>query len=192
MNRLIIIGKGGHGKVASEIATSTCVFLDDAQEEGVDGRIEDLGSIQQDGDEVFVAIGDNATRFEVSRQISPLATLIHPSAVVSESVTIGAGSIVCAGAIIQAGAVVGAGCIINTGATVDHDCNLGDCVHVSPGAHLGGDVTIGCCTWIGIGAAVIHGVTIGERAMVGAGAVVVSDVPSDVTVLGVPAKEKAQ
>ncbi len=190
MSRLIIIGRGGHGRVASEIAAVECVFLDDEQQSGVVGRIDDLDSIQREGDEVFVAIGDNKTRFEISQNVSSLATLIHPTAVVSQSAIIGGGTIVCAGAIIQAGAEIGNGCIINTGATVDHDCKLGDCVHISPGAHLGGEVSVGCCTWIGINAAVIHGISIGERTMVGAGAAVVSDVASDVTVIGVPAREK--
>jgi len=190
MSKLIIIGKGGHGMVASEIATVECVFLDDEQQENVAGKIDEFDSIQQDGDEVFVAIGDNQTRHEITQKVSPLATLIHPTAVVSQSAIIGDGTIVCAGAVIQAGAKIGKGCIINTGATVDHDCKLGDCVHISPGAHLGGNVTVGCCTWIGINAAVIHGISIGERSMIGAGAAVVSDIASDVTVMGVPAREK--
>ncbi len=33
---------------------------------------------------------------------------------------------------------LGMRCIVSTGATIDHDCNLGDGVHVSPGANLGG------------------------------------------------------
>ena len=190
MSRLIIIGKGGHGMVASEIATIDCLFLDDEQQEGVAGKIDELDLIQQDGDKVFVAIGDNKTRHAISQNVAPLAILVHPSAVVSQTAIIGEGTIVCAGAVIQAGAEIGKGCIINTGATVDHDCKLGDCVHISPGAHLGGNVSVGCCTWIGINASVNHGISIGERAIVGAGAAVVSDVVSDATVMGVPAREK--
>ena len=41
---------------------------------------------------------------------------------------------------------------------------------------------------IGAGAVILPGVTIGERAMVGAGAVVTKDVPSDVVVVGNPAR----
>ncbi|MBT6282943.1 MAG: acetyltransferase, partial [Phycisphaerae bacterium] len=76
-----------------------------------------------------------------------------------------------------------------TGATVDHDCELADGVHISPGANLGGNVTVGECSWIGIGACVKNGVTIGKNVIVGAGAAVVQDVPDNVTVVGVPAKE---
>jgi acetyltransferase-like isoleucine patch superfamily enzyme len=77
--------------------------------------------------------------------------------------------------------------IVNTGATIDHDCVLGDGVHVCPGAHLAGEVRVGDETWIGIGASVVQSVCIGSRAVVGAGAVVIGDVPDDVTVVGVPA-----
>jgi acetyltransferase-like isoleucine patch superfamily enzyme len=41
---------------------------------------------------------------------------------------------------------------------------------------------------IGAGAIVLPGVVVGERAMVGAGAVVTGDVPSDVVVVGNPAR----
>jgi acetyltransferase-like isoleucine patch superfamily enzyme len=41
---------------------------------------------------------------------------------------------------------------------------------------------------IGAGAVILPGVRIGERAMVGAGAVVTRDVPSDVVVVGNPAR----
>ncbi len=34
-------------------------------------------------------------------------------------------------------------CIINTRASVDHDCELGDFVHVGPGAVITGSVTVG-------------------------------------------------
>lgn len=43
--------------------------------------------------------------------------------------------------------------------------------------------------FIGTGAIILPGVEIGKRAVVGAGAVVTKDVPSDVAVVGNPAKE---
>ena len=49
-------------------------------------------------------------------------------------------------------------------------------------------VTIGDDVWIGGGAIVLAGVTVGDRSVIGAGAVVSKDVPSDVVVVGNPAK----
>ena len=44
--------------------------------------------------------------------------------------------------------------IVNTGASVDHECVIGDAVHLAPGARLAGRVTVGEAAWVGIGAVV--------------------------------------
>ena len=50
------------------------------------------------------------------------------------------------------------------------------------------EVYVGARSWIGIGSSVIQQVRIGSDVIVGAGAAVVSDVPNQVTVVGVPAR----
>ncbi|WP_295165517.1 sugar O-acetyltransferase [uncultured Brevundimonas sp.] len=49
-------------------------------------------------------------------------------------------------------------------------------------------IVIGDDVWIGGGAIVLAGVTIGDRSVIGAGSIVTKDVPSDVVVVGNPAK----
>jgi UDP-perosamine 4-acetyltransferase len=71
---------------------------------------------------------------------------------------------------------------------VEHDCRIGDHVHISPGVLLGGAVTVRDYAHIGIGAIILPGIEIGEGAMVGAGAVVRESVPVGVTVVGIPAR----
>lgn len=141
---------------------------------------------------VFVAVGDNTIRSTILRDLedraAPIPTIIHPNANVSRHIDIGGGCVVVSGACINIGAVISRGVIINTAATVDHDCILGDCVHVSPGARLAGGVRVGERSWIGIGAVVRQGISIGRDAVIGAGAVVVRDVPDGVTVVGNPAR----
>ena len=82
------------------------------------------------------------------------------------------------------------GCIINTCSSVDHDCVIGDFVHIAVGSHLSGTVKVGDATWIGAGATVSNNVSICGRCMIGAGAVVVDDITESGTYMGVPAVKK--
>jgi sugar O-acyltransferase (sialic acid O-acetyltransferase NeuD family) len=143
---------------------------------------------------VLVAIGNNEARLAWYRRLherqATFATIVHPRGWVSSHASLGAGSVVMAGGVVNIGAKGGAATIINTGATVDHDCELGEAVHISPGAHLSGTVRIGHRSWIGAGAIVRQNITIGCGVIIGAGAVVISDIPDDVTAIGVPAKPR--
>ena len=82
---------------------------------------------------------------------------------------------------------VGEACIVNSIAVLEHDCVLADAVHISPAASLAGGVIVDEASWIGIGAVVIQLKKIGKNVMVGAGAAVVTDLPDNVTAVGVPA-----
>ena len=93
-----------------------------------------------------------------------------------------------AGAVINPGTMIGKGCIINTNSAIDHDCEIGDFVHVSVGSHLSGTVTVGKGTWIGAGATVSNNVAICGGCMIGAGAAVIKDIDKPGTYVGVPAK----
>lgn len=203
MQRLAILGASGHGKVAADIATQrgweTIVFYDDAWPdktvlEGwlVVGTSRDLLQRLAPHDAIFVAIGNNQTRSRHLARLldarAPLATLIHPAAILSPFATLGAGVMLMAGAIVNAFASLDRGCIVNTGASVGHDCVLGECVHLAPGVNIGGGTCIGDRSWIGIGSAVRQGIQIGKDVMVGAGTVVVGPVDDDQTVVGVPAR----
>ena len=203
MTRLIILGAGGHGAVVAEAAIlsqewESVGFLEDNPSKGTEvvgcpvlGNMSLLTKFLDGDYEIFVGLGDNQQRSEVVSSIEEqggvLANIVHPSSVVSPSVSIGAGSVVLAGAVINARASLDRGCIVNTCASIDHDCVIGRSVHISPGAHLAGCVTVGSNSWIGIGASVKEGINIGKNAIIGAGAAVVSDVDDGATVVGVPA-----
>jgi sugar O-acyltransferase (sialic acid O-acetyltransferase NeuD family) len=116
------------------------------------------------------------------------AKVIHPSAVIAADVELGEGAQVMAGTVIQPGSRIGCNVIINSKTSIDHDCVIGNHVHVAPGVTLSGGVTIGKGTHISTGAVVIQGIAIGENALVAAGAVVVRDVKDGETVMGVPAR----
>lgn len=200
MNRLVIIGASGHGKVVADIARlngyEDIVFLDDAPglDEVAGYRVAGpvaLFPSYRDRD-FIVAIGSADIRRRIQSELQntsvSIVSLVHPSAIVAEDVRIGAGSVVMAGAVVNPSSVIGKGCIVNTGATIDHDCAVGDFVHVSVGAHLAGTVTVGNSAWIGIGAVVSNNLWICPGCMIGAGAAVVGDINAPGTYFGVPAR----
>jgi sugar O-acyltransferase (sialic acid O-acetyltransferase NeuD family) len=207
VNRLVIFGAGGHAKVVADAAAcqgcwSEIVFLDDRwpalAKSGawpIVGTITDYTTHISHSDTIVVAIGNAIVRLALLRQCVvmgyKLATIIHPSAVVSQYAKIGAGVVVFANAVVNIDAVLGLGCIVNTNAVVEHDVVLGEGVHICPGASVAGGVTIGDQTWVGIGSCVRQGLSIGSEVIIGAGAAVVSNISDKQTVVGVPAKLKS-
>lgn len=117
-----------------------------------------------------------------------IPVLSHPSAVISQSALLGAGTQVLSQANISAGAILGEACIVNSNASVDHECQIGDGVHIAPGATLCGCVTVGHNAFIGAGSVILPRVNVGNNSIIGAGAVVTKNVPSGLTVVGNPAK----
>lgn len=196
--KLVIIGASGHGKVIADIAKKIgyreIAFLDDDEaihECGgypVLGKSSEAGMINAD---VIVGIGNAVVRKRIQESVpdEKLTTLIHPTAVVAEGVVIGAGTVVMAGAVINSYAKIGQGCIINTCSSVDHDCNVGDYVHIAVGSHLCGTVTVGNGTWVGAGVTVSNNIDICGGCMIGAGAVVTKNIEEEGTYIGVPAKK---
>jgi sugar O-acyltransferase (sialic acid O-acetyltransferase NeuD family) len=142
----------------------------------------------------LVAIGGDRGRdrlavqeFLESHGLRPL-TVRHRTAFVAADAVLGAGSQVLAQSAVCVGARLGRACIVNTAASVDHECRLGDGVHVCPGARLAGCVEVGDAAMIGTGAVVLPRLRIGAGATVGAGAVVIADVPEGAVVVGNPAR----
>ena len=125
---------------------------------------------------------------EIGRQGFAFDTLLHPSAIVRDSVRIGQGCILSPGAVLTCDIDVGEHTIINCNASIHHDCRIGNYVTVGPGANIAGNATVEDGCWIGIGATIIEGVTIGRGAFVAAGAVVTKDLPAGFLAMGVPAK----
>lgn len=202
-HKLAILGTGGHGKVVADTAEmcgwSDIEFFDDrwpsmtmVEHWSVKGDTQILLSRLQEFEGVIVAIGNNSIRhFKMNELLGAganLISLLHPAAVISKYVAVGRGVVVLAGAVVNASVKIGDGTILNTSSSIDHDCVLAECVHISPGARLAGGVDVGFLTWIGIGACVRECVSIGSNVTVGAGAVVVGDTVDDVTLVGVPAK----
>ena len=201
MEKMIIIGAGGHGKVVADIAKrsgySDIAFLDDNHTAThcygypIVGTSQDACSFPNS---IFiVAVGNASVRERLQEWLTDqglrIATLIHPGAIVAEDVVIGEGSVVMAGSVINPGAVLGKGVIVNTCASVDHDCKIGPYAHIAVGARIAGTVTIGGNSWVGAGAVISNNINVCSCCMIGAGAVVVNDITESGTYVGIPAKK---
>lgn len=142
----------------------------------------------------LVAVGGDRGRdrlelqhFMAAQGVPPL-TVVHSSAFVARTASLGAGSQVLAQSAVCADAQLGAACIVNTSASVDHECVLEQGVHIAPGAHLAGCVEVGEFTLIAVGAVVLPRIRIGRNCVIGAGAVVTRNVPDNSVVYGNPAR----
>ncbi len=116
------------------------------------------------------------------------ATVIHPTAHVSRTSTVGAGSIVGVHVAVASHTEIGRHVFLNRGCSIGHDTRIGDHVSVLPGAMVAGACVVGRAAYIAMGSVVTDRVSIGEEAVVAAGAVVVEDVPPNAQVMGVPAR----
>lgn len=198
MNRLILVGAGGHGKVIADIALKNgykniCFVDDNAKREvlgfPIIGMLDDIESLNDGKTDFIISIGNNALRRQIAEKYRVnWVFIVHPSAQIAFGVKIGKGTVVMANAVINACAMVGEHCIVNTGAIVEHDNVIENYVHLSPNVTLGGTVNIGTLTHVGIGAIVKNNVEVCSSCVIGAGAVVVKNICRKGTYLGVPAK----
>jgi serine acetyltransferase len=106
----------------------------------------------------------------------------------SELVTIGEGTIICAHTIITVNIEIGAHVIINLDCTIGHDAILHDFVTLYPSVNVSGITEIGHCSELGTGVQIIQCKKVGEYSIVGAGGVIVKDIPIKCTAVGSPAK----
>jgi len=197
-DNIVIVGAGGHAKVV--IATVRAAGGEVAAAYDDDERrwgkqilgVTVKGPISSDeiGDApAIIAIGNNRARQSIAARLhARWVSVCHPSTTVHPSVALGPGTVIFAGGVIQPDTSLGAHSILNTAASVDHDCVIGDFVHIGPGVHLCGGVTIDEGVLLGVGAKVAPNVAIGCWSTAGAGAVCVVDVPRSTTVVGVPAR----
>ena len=199
----MIFGAGGHAKVIiASLDTPSLntlrIFDDQAQLHGrkilsyeIEGHLPQPDKLPEKDVAGFLAIGRNQIRRKLDLKYTDLQwkTIIHPTAIVHETATVGPGTYIGANCVVQPDVQIGRHCIINTGAIVEHDCVVGDYTHMAPTSCIGGHVKIGHGCLLGIGASVIPELAVGDDSTIGAGSVVVKNIPGPgVTVIGNPAR----
>jgi sugar O-acyltransferase (sialic acid O-acetyltransferase NeuD family) len=204
---IVMLGGGGHALVVAEAAALAgfrVVGLYDDHPDPVAARllhIPRLGNLDaflasRETTPAILAFGDLAFRCDLLGRLHARANhfaraLVHPSAVVHASATLGRGVYIGPTAVVHSFAVISDHAIINTAAVVEHECRIGTNAHLAPGAILGGRVTIGDGTLVGLGSRILPNLSVGNSAIVGAGAIVTRDVAPGLTVVGSPARDRA-
>lgn len=209
MKDIIIFGAGGLGREVQWLIE--CInsnksewkflgYIDDGIEAGtivngypVLGGTEVLNHYDSNLS-IVCAVACSTVRKKIIERIKEIGkfnfpTIIHPSVIMSDSVSLGEGNIICAGNILTVDVDVRDFSIINPGSTIGHDVKIESYVTVYPGVNISGNVKIQNLTEIGTGTKIIQGLTIGKDVIVGAGTVIIEDVPDDCTVVGVPARK---
>jgi len=193
---MLLYGASGHAKViisclqANGILISG-IFDDDLHKKEL-WSIPVIGKYDPDFEHeslLIIAIGNNQIRRKIASFVHhPFGRVKHPSAIVDDSVKMDVGSVIFHNVVVQADVSIGKHVILNTSSSVDHDCILGDFVHVAPNATLCGNVQVGEGTLIGAGTIVTPNITIGKNCLIAAGSVITKHIPDFAIVRGNPAR----
>ena len=192
MNKIYIYGASGHGLVVADIAKlcgyKEVIYVDDGDNDNL--SFEDIRSNNKIP--LAFGIGDNNVRHSLFEKVIKsrfeVVTLVHPSAIISPSVTIGIGSVVMANVIINAKSKIGKCVILNSSSIIEHENIIEEFTHISPAVALSGNVTIEAFTHIGIGSCIKQGITVGKNCIVGAGSTVLKNIEDNKMCFGTPCK----
>ncbi|MBF0142619.1 MAG: NeuD/PglB/VioB family sugar acetyltransferase [Magnetococcales bacterium] len=116
------------------------------------------------------------------------ATILHPSASVSRSSSLGFGTVVFQNVSITSRVAVGDHVIILPNAVISHDDRIGDFTCIAGGTCISGGVSIGRSCYLGSHCAIKDGLSIGDRCLIGMGSVVLQSVEANQVMVGNPAR----
>lgn len=204
MSDVVVVGAGG---LAREVAT----WIGDAWPDGamrVKGFLTPeptaaVGTFTADmlgddtyepqPDDVFViGVGDVDLRRLLAERWKargvPFLRLVHPTALVSPSATIGEGVVICPYATVTSDATIGDFALVNMYASVAHDAVVGRHCILAPYATLNGGAILEENVFLATRATVAPSRRVGATSRVAANSAVLKDVPPRSLVVGVPGR----
>ena len=191
---IYIIGCGGHARSVADVILNNnpeqhLIFVDENAKDGetILG-FPVVKVLPNEAEQIFVAIGDNKKRKELS-QDKKLINVISKYAYVSSSAKLEDGIFVGEGAHIGPLANIGQGTIINTNAVIEHEDKIGEFSHISVNTTVCGRVNIGSNVFLGAGSIVKDGISVCNNVTVGVGGVVVKNIINNGIYIGVPVRK---
>ncbi len=114
--------------------------------------------------------------------------VIHPTAEISPSASIGVGVVMASHCILTPQAQVKSFTQLNMHSIVAHDSIMGDYSTLAMGVHVPGNICVEEGCYLGSGVSMVPPLKIGRWSVVGAGSVLLKDVPPNSVVVGNPGK----
>lgn len=211
MKNLIIIGAGGLGREALDIALRVQEeipstewrikgFITDISGDFYEkdtGEYDIIGTIKDhkvSSDNVYVfAIADVDFKKRITKEFleqgAEFINLIHPQAMVSRFAKYGVGNIIQTHCGISSNVEIGDFNMFNSFTTVGHDAKIGDYCTISSHCDITGYTIIGNDVFMGSHTIICPHAKVGDHARIGAGSVVLKRVKANTLVVGNPAKK---
>lgn len=187
MNKIILLGDGGHASVIKEILSENnfkvfAICSDKTNPKQNNNIIlEDDIFLKFKSDEIKLVNGigfmpKSKTREKVYKKFIAktysFLKVISNNSMVSKDATVCDGAQLLPGSVINANAYIGVNSIINSGSIIEHDVQIGNHTHVCPGSVICGGSKIGNNVFIGAGTCIIQNIEIGDGAIIPAGSVI--------------------
>ena len=191
MNKIILIGGGGHCKSVIDVIEQEACFkiagiidkpeLLDSKVLGysVIGNDTDLENLVKKYQYALITIGQikspsaRIKHFNLANKVGfSFPSIISPSAYVSKHSKIGKGTVIMHRATVNANTTVGDNCIINSKALIEHDCLILNHCHISTNVTINGGVKIKSKSFIGSNVTTKNNITINENSFIKAGTLV--------------------
>ncbi len=206
MYDVIIVGAGGFGREVymwgkesfSNNRYRIKGFIDD-NEKAIDGYNIEIGIVGnindyviEEQDRFLIAIGDVDVKERVvltlRKRGAIFLNLIHPSAIVPNTATIGQGVIICPFVILSDNVHLSDFVMMHMYSSCGHDVKVGKYCIFSPYSIATGFSILADNVFLGTHATIIPGKKVGYRSKVSANSVVMRDVPPNRMVFGVPGR----
>jgi len=178
---VIIIGGGGGAKMVIDALRNSTKYqvvgiLDDKLEIGcnvidinVVGCLNDIKSLLDIGINNFIlafgVLTQRNARYDLYLKLKQMGCIfpnvIHPKAIVEESVVMGEGNVILAMANVGSCVKMGNLNYINNNALISHDCELHENIHLAPASVLASSIIIESNVLIGMNSTLYYGITIG-------------------------------
>jgi len=203
--QLLIYGSGGLGKETLDLAKrinsvhhrwNKISFIDDVRQDKFyyGTQIYKFDEVSSISDDLECSIAQGEPKFrellynKVLENGMNIATMVDPTAIVSETASIGVGSIISAFTLLASNVTVCENVLIQPMVNIGHDIYIGKHSVISSAVFPGGFDHIGDRVYIGMNTTIREKVNIGDDVIVGMGSVVHCDIEPGLIAMGNPAR----